>query len=257
MNIRIFLVEDHALVRMALQALLDAEPGFETVGAAGSGEEALPSIRACAPDVVVCDLYLPGMSGMEVTERIVGGDPAGRVVIVSALEDGPLPQRLLDLGASAYVGKGAASEELCQAVRLAAKGERYLDPVMAQKLAFSGLHGGSTPFDALSAREMQVAMLLARGVRQEDAAKVLDISPKTVNSHKANLFDKLCVRDTIALARLAAQHGLLDPAEALEWSAIEQAPEGAGERARGEGGPPARLTRAARPAGARRRGRPG
>ncbi len=223
MIIRVFLVEDQALVRAAMKALLRGAPDIEVVGEAGSGEEALPQVRRLVPDVVVCDLYLPGISGMEVTERIVGGGWPVRVVIVSVLEDGPLPQRLLDIGASAYIGKCGDPEELRLAVRRAATGERYLGACIAQKLALSALAGGHTPFDALSAREMQVALLLARGQRQDEAARMLSLSAKTVNSHKANLFAKLGVRDTIALARLAAQYGLLDEATALEWRAGQPA----------------------------------
>lgn len=217
MIIRVLLVEDQALVRAALRAVLECAPDIEVVGEAGSGEEALPQVRRLAPDVVVCDLHLPGIGGMEVTERALGGEPSAKVVIVSVLEDGPLPQRTLDLGASAYVGKGGDPDELRHAVRLAARGERYLGVGIAQKLVFASLHSERSPFDALSVREMQVAMLLARGLRQEEAARLLSLSAKTVNSHKANLFAKLDVRNTIALARLAAQYGLLDQACALAW----------------------------------------
>lgn len=217
MMIRIFLIEDQALVRAALAMLLAGEPDMALVGEAGSGEEALPRIRALDPDVVLCDLHLPGISGMEVTERIVGGDAASRVVIVSVLEDGPMPQRLLDLGATAYIGKTGDPVELRHAVRQAARGERYVGAGIAQNLAFSGLRDGASPFDALSAREMEVAMLLARGLRQQHAAKLLNLSAKTVNSHKTNLFAKLGVRSMIALARLAAQYGMLDPAHVADW----------------------------------------
>ncbi len=222
MVIRVYLVEDQALVRAALSTVLCAAADIELVGEAGCGETALPEVRRLIPDVVVCDLYMPGISGMEVTERIVRSGLPTRVVIVSMLEDGPLPQRLLDLGASAYVGKSAVCEELRQAVRRAARGERYLGAGIAQKLVFAGLGAGTTPFDALSARETQVAMLLARGLRQEEAARVLGLSAKTVNSHKANLFTKLGVRDAIALARLATQYGLLDPARDLSGRAGPQ-----------------------------------
>jgi DNA-binding NarL/FixJ family response regulator len=165
--------------------------------------------------VVLCDLHLPGVSGLEVTERIVRGDYGTRVIIVSVLADGPLPRRLLEAGASGYVGKGGEALELLHAVRDVARGKRYLSNSIAQALALSGIGGDASPFDALSPRELEVALLLTQGLRQEDIAKRLSLSAKTVNTHKTRLFDKLEIRDNIALARLASQFGLADPAHAF------------------------------------------
>jgi two-component system invasion response regulator UvrY len=215
MTIRVFLVDDHALVRTGMRMILSGETDIEVIGEAASGEEALPLIRKLKPDVVLCDLHLPGVSGMEVTERIVKGDHGTRVVVVSVLEDGPIPKRVIEAGASGYVGKGGDSAELVRAVRDVARGKRYLANSVAQKLALSGLGGDGTPFDALSPRELEVAMLLLQGLRQEDIAKKLSLSAKTVNTHKARLFEKLAIQDNIALARLAGQYGLNDPAQAF------------------------------------------
>lgn len=215
MTIRVFLVDDHALVRTGMRMILSGEADIEVVGEAASGEEALPLIRKLKPDVVLCDLHLPGVSGMEVTERIVKGDHGTRVVVVSVLEDGPIPKRVIAAGASGYVGKGGDSAELVRAVRDVARGKRYLASNVAQKLALSGFGGDGTPFDTLSPRELEVAMLLLQGLRQEDIAKKLSLSAKTVNTHKARLFEKLAIQDNIALARLAGQYGLNDPAQAF------------------------------------------
>lgn len=215
MTIRVFLVDDHALVRTGMRMILSGEDDIEVIGEAASGEEALPLIRKLKPDVVLCDLHLPGVSGMEVTERIVKGDHGTRVVVVSVLEDGPIPKRVIEAGASGYVGKGGDSAELVRAVRDVAHGKRYLASSVAQKLALSGIGGDGTPFDALSPRELEVAMLLLQGLRQEDIAKKLSLSAKTVNTHKARLFEKLAIQDNIALARLAGQYGLNDPAQAF------------------------------------------
>jgi two-component system, NarL family, invasion response regulator UvrY len=213
--IRVFLIDDHALVRNGLRLTLDGQQDIQVVGEADSGEVALPQLRRLKPDVVLCDLHLPGISGLEVTERIVRGGHGIRVIIVSVLEDGPLPRRLLEAGASGYVGKAGDATELLRAVRDVARGRRYLASGIAQALALSGLDGGGSPFDALSARELEVAMLLVQGLRQEDIARRLCLSPKTVNTHKSRLFEKLGVADSIALARLASRHGLADPASAL------------------------------------------
>jgi len=215
MTIRVFLVDDHVLVRTGMKMILGGEVDIEVVGEADSGEEALPKIRKLKPDVVLCDLHLPGVSGLEVTERVVKGDHGTRVIVVSVLEDGPMPKRLLEAGASGYVGKGGDSAELLRAVRDVARGKRYLASGVAQAMALSGMQGGGSPFEALSAREMEIALLLTQGLRQEDIAKRLSLSAKTVNTHKTRLFEKLGVGDSIALARLASQYGLSNPAHAV------------------------------------------
>ena len=215
MTIRIFLVDDHALVRAGMRMILAGETDIEVVGEAESGELALPQIRKLKPDVVLCDLHLPGLSGLEVTERIVKGHYGAKVIVVSVLEDGPLPKRLIEAGASGYVGKGGDAAELLHAVRDVACGKRYLANSIAQNLALYGFGRHDSPFEALSPRELEVAMLLLQGLRQEDIARRLSLSPKTINTHKARVFEKLRVRDNIALARLAGQYGVSDPAHAL------------------------------------------
>ncbi|MDY4339727.1 response regulator [Xanthomonas sp. LF07-6] len=215
MAISVFLVDDHALVRTGMKLILSNQTDIEIVGEADSGENALPQIRQLKPDIVLCDLHMPGVSGLEVTERIVKGDHGTKVIIVSVLEDGPLPKRLLEAGASGYVGKAGDAQELLRAVRDVAMGKRYLGANIAQNLALANLEGGGSPFDALSPRELEVALLLTRGLRQEDIAKRLSLSAKTVNTHKARLFEKVGIQDNIALARLATQYGLLDPTHPL------------------------------------------
>ena len=215
MTIKVFLLDDHALVRAGMRMILSNETDIEVVGEAESGELGLPLIRSLRPDVVLCDLHLPGVSGLEVTERIVRGQYGARVIIVSVMEDGPLPKRLLEAGAEGYVGKGGDARELLSAVRDVAMGRRYLCNAVAKHLALAHLSGGDSPFDQVSPREMEVAMLLVQGLRQEQIAKRLSLSAKTVNTHKTRLFEKLKVKDTIALARLAHQYGLVDEAQAV------------------------------------------
>jgi len=208
--IRVFVLDDHALVRTGFRLILSNEIDIDVVGEAASGEEGLPLIRKLKPDVVLCDLHLPGVSGLEITERIVRGDTGTRVIIVTVQEDGPMPRRLLDAGASGYLGKGCAAEELLRAVRDVSRGKRYLGSAMAQKMALGALNGDSSPFDALSPRELEIAMLVCQGLRMEDIAKRLSLSPKTVATHKYRAFDKLAVHDAIALSRLASQYGLVE-----------------------------------------------
>lgn len=215
MTIRVYMVDDHALVRTGMRMILSAETDIEVIGEADSGEEALPQIRKLKPDIVLCDLHLPGISGLEVTERIVKGDYGTRVIVVSVLEDGPMPKRLIAAGAAGYVGKAGDAKELLRAIRDVSLGKRYLASGVAQNLALSGIGGDASPFDTLSPREMEVAMLLMQGLRQEEIARRLSLSAKTVNTHKTRLFEKLQIQDSIALARLASQYGLSEPARML------------------------------------------
>lgn len=212
MAIRVLIVDDHALVRAGMRLILSAQTDIEVVADVDSGEEALPLIRKLEPDVVLCDLHLQGLSGLEITERVTYGDHGPRVIIVSVLEDGPMPRRLLAAGASGYVGKGGDAQELLAAVRDVAKGKRYLASSIAQSMVLSGIDGGSrSPIDGLSGRELEVALLLAQGIRQHDIARRLSLSAKTVNTHKSKLFSKLGIGDTVALVRVLRQHGLIDP----------------------------------------------
>jgi DNA-binding NarL/FixJ family response regulator len=206
--IRVYLVDDHALVRTGFRMILASEVDMEVVGEAADGEEALPQIRKLKPDVVICDLHLPGVSGLEITERIVRGDYGSRVIIVTVQEDGPMPRRLLDAGACGYLGKGCDASELLRAVRDVARGKRYLGSNVAQKLALD--HQSGSPFDSLSKRELEVSMLVCQGIRMEDIARRLNLSPKTIATHKYNSFEKLGVHDSIALSRLASQYGLVE-----------------------------------------------
>lgn len=215
MTIRVYLIDDHALVRTGMKMILAGEVDIEVVGDADNGEDALRQIRGLKPDVVLCDLHLPGLSGLEITERITRGDLETKVIIVSVLEDGPLPKRLLEAGACGYIGKAGDATELLRAVREVARGKRYLGTNVAQNMALSHMGGSESPFDGLSPRELEVAMLLIQGLRQEDIAKRLSLSAKTVNTHKTRLFQKVGIQDNIALARLAAQYGLLDPTRSL------------------------------------------
>jgi DNA-binding NarL/FixJ family response regulator len=215
MAIRVFIVDDHALVRTGMRMILSAQTDIEVIGDVETGEAALPLIRRLRPDVVLCDLHLPGLSGLEVTERVAHAPGGPRVIIVSVLEDGPMPRRLLEAGASGYVGKGGDAQELLTAIREVARGKRYLASSVAQSIALSGVSGSATPIDALTARELEIGLLMAQGIRQHDIAQRLSLSPKTINTHKSRLFEKLGIGDTVALARTLKQHGLLDPVMAV------------------------------------------
>ncbi len=215
MTIRVYLIDDHALVRTGMKMILAGEFDIEVVGDTDNGEDALREVRSLKPDVILCDLHLPGMSGLEITERISQSKLSAKVIIVSVLEDGPMPKRLLEAGASGYIGKAGDAIELLRAVREVARGRRYLGINVAQHMALANVDGNASPFDELSPREVEIAMLLIQGLRQEDIAKRLSLSAKTINTHKSRLFRKVGIQDSIALARLATQYGLLDPARPI------------------------------------------
>jgi len=207
--IRVFLLDDHGLMRAGYRMMLEPHADIEVVGEASSGEEALPAIRRIKPDVVLCDLHMPGVSGLDITERLVKGRSPARVIIVSVQVDGPMPRRLLEAGAFGYLGKCCEATELLKAIREVARGRRYLGADIAQSLAL-GERSGS-PFDLLSRREMEISLLFCQGLRAEDIARRLSLSGKTVATHKYRLMDKLGIKDTVALARMAAQHGVTEP----------------------------------------------
>jgi DNA-binding NarL/FixJ family response regulator len=213
--IRVFVLDDHALVRTGYRLILAQENDFEIVGEAGSGEEGIPMIRRLKPHVVICDLHLPGISGLDITERIVRGNLGTYVLIVSVQEEGPMPRRLIEAGASGYLGKGCDAQELIRALREVARGRRYLASQVAQRMALSRMCGDESPFDSLSPRELEVARMLCQGMRMEEIGRRLSLSGKTVATHKYRLYEKLGIKDTVALARLAGQHGVSDPVYAI------------------------------------------
>lgn len=200
-RIRILLVDDHALVRAGLRAVLAAEADIEVVGEAASGEEALRLARALHPDVVLMDLQMPGMSGLAATEHLVRSG-LSRVVVVTALGDAPFPRRVLELGALGFVVKAGPAEELLAAVRAAARGRRFLARAVAEQLALAALDGHRSPLEKLSRRELEVASKLAEGLGQTEIARQLHLSVKTVQTYKARVFEKLAVDSVVALARL-------------------------------------------------------
>lgn len=207
--ITVLLLDDHALVRMGYRLILQQHLDIQVIDEASSGEEGLHKIRTLKPDVVLCDLHMPGLSGLEITERLNRSSSASKVIIVSVQQDGPMPKKLLDAGASGYLSKACDAEELIRAIRDVARGKRYLASELAQRMALDG-HVQS-PFERLSPREIEVSLLFCQGWRAEDMARKLCVSSKTIATHKYRILDKLGIQDTIALARMAAQYGISEP----------------------------------------------
>lgn len=210
--IRVALVDDHELVRTGFRHILGREADIEIVGEGASGEDGVTLARTLTPDVVLMDLHLPGISGIEATERIVRMGNRTRVIAVTAQDEQPFPRRALEAGASGYLTKACPAPELVRAVREVARGGRYLSGDIARAMALAAMPGAgpANPFDGLSARELEVALKLARGEDLQQIARLLNLSPKTVATYKYRLFEKLGIESEVALANLVVRYGLAD-----------------------------------------------
>jgi len=211
--IRVLVVDDHELVRIGLRHILADYPAIQIAGEAVDGESALRMNREVRPDVVLLDICLPGLSGFEVTTRLKQASPGLGIVILTVHEQAPFPAQLLEAGASAYLTKGCPATELVEAIRTVAAGGRHVGSRIAQQMALNLLPGhGASPFEELSAREMEVMLMLADGRKIADIAGVLHLSPKTVATYKYRIFEKLNTRSDVDMARMALRYGVVAPA---------------------------------------------
>jgi two-component system, NarL family, invasion response regulator UvrY len=208
--IRVMLCDDHALVRMGFRLLLQNAGDIEVVAEAESGEQARTLYRTHLPDVLVMDLALAGASGIETTMRLLAHFPQAKVLALSAHEDTSFVAQMLKAGARGYLSKRTAPETLVEAVRAIARGERYLDPTLAQRIDQSRLTEQARPFDALSEREFEVFIHLAQGLSVIRIAELLSLSGNTVGTHLYNIKRKLAVSNQAELSLMAMRHGLLD-----------------------------------------------
>lgn len=213
--IRMLLVDDHELVRTGFRMILGREPDIDIIAEAACGEDAVRLAKHVKPDVVLMDVNLPGISGLEATERITTAEPKVRVIAVTVHGEQPFPKKLLEAGASGYVTKACPADELVTAVRTVARGARYLSRDVANAIALGALNGNaSSPFESLSPRELEVALALARAESMQVIAARLHLSAKTVATHKYRLYEKVGVDSEVALAHLAVRYGLIEVAGA-------------------------------------------
>lgn len=210
MSIRILLADDHAVVRDGLRALLDAEAGLEVVGSVVDGREALLAAKRLQPDVVVMDINMPGLNGIEATRSMVELEPPPQVLILSMHGSSEHIFRALQAGARGYLLKESAGSEVVGAVRAVAAGRRFLSERIANTALDAYLAESRTrsPLDSLSARERQLLQLLAEGRSNAEAARLLSLSVKTVETYRSRLLQKLGLHDLPALVRFALEHGL-------------------------------------------------
>jgi two-component system response regulator NreC len=215
-RVRILLADDHAVVREGIRMILEAQPDFEVVGEAADGEEAVQMARRLNPDVVVMDISMPKLSGVEATQAIKEALPGVQVLILTMHEEQSYLFQLLRLGAAGYVLKRAAASDLVEAVRATARGETFLYPAVAQSIVQDYLERlrtgeGSERYGGLTYREREILVLIAEGLTNAQIAERLVISVKTVQTHRAHIMKKLDLHDRSLLVRYAVRKGLIPP----------------------------------------------
>ena len=209
--IKVLIVDDHQMVRFGTRRLLEDESGLQIVGEASSGEEAIEAVDALNPQVVLMDVQMPGIGGLEATRRCLRIAPDVKVIALSMHDGEPFPSKLFEAGAKGYVSKRSDPEELILAIRKVMAGQRYISTDIAQNLALRPFaEVQQSPFEQLSGREMQIALMVIRGMGAAEMGKKLILSPKTVNSYRYRIFEKLDIKNDVEMTKLAIQHGLLE-----------------------------------------------
>lgn len=208
--IRVLLADDHDLVRTGMRRLLDDVSGIEVVGEATTGEEAVALCRELVPQVVLMDINMPGMGGLEATKKVLNYNDAIKVIVVTMNEDEILAQTLLKAGAAGYLTKGCLINEIVHAIREVIAHRRYITPQIATQLALAGTRPDKeqSPFHDLSERELQVMLMTLDGRKTNEISDSLCLSPKTISTYRHRLFTKLGIQSDVELARLAIKHGL-------------------------------------------------
>jgi len=209
--INVLLVDDHAVVRMGFKMLLESASDIKVVAEAESGEQSIKMYVEHKPDVVVMDITMPGIGGIEAIDRIMAKDNSARILVLSAHEDSVHPKRVLNAGAMGYLTKRSAAEELIKAIRMVASRKMYLEASIAQQMAIQQLNGEKNPVDVLSDREFEVFMSLAKGQTTNEIAEILSLSPRTVGTHLYNIKQKLNANNSAEIALIAMRSGLIDP----------------------------------------------
>ena len=213
--INVLLVDDHELVRAGIRRILEDIKGIKVAGEACCGEDAVKWCRTHSADVVLMDIRMPGIGGLEATRRINRTLSDVKVIILTAhLEDSVL-RRMLEAGASGFLSKGADATEMTEAIRQVFHGRRYVSQEIAQRLALSHFDDEDNPFSHLSHRELQIALMIVNCQRVQDISDRLHLSPKTVNTYRYRLFDKLQVATDVELTHLALRHGLVEGFDAI------------------------------------------
>lgn len=211
--IKILLAEDHHIVRQGLRAILERQPDLEVVGEIGDGAQVSELVEALAPDVLIADVMMPGLNGLDIARLIHERHPGTKVIILSMYANEAYVLRALRNHAAGYVLKDSGAKELVHAIREVAQGNRFLSPQLADKAIESYIQTSegelTTPWDQLTSREREVLQLVAEGHSSREIAERLSISRRTVETHRANLMDKLSLENQTDLIRFAFQNGII------------------------------------------------
>ncbi len=215
--LKVLVVDDHDVVRMGICSLVESVPGIEVVGQGSSGEQAITLARELRPDIVFMDIRMPGIGGLEATRRILAANSRVKVIVISVFSDEIYPTQLLKAGAAGYITKSADRQEIQDALQAVVEDAIYISPAIAQQLVLKGLdpEREESPLSTLSRRELQIAEMITSGHRANEVAAVLNISPKTINTYKYRIYDKLGVTNDVQLTLAAVKFGLVDPDEVL------------------------------------------
>jgi two-component system response regulator NreC len=207
--VQLLIADDHAVVRQGLRSLLSSESGWNVVAEASDGVEAVRMTESHAPDVIIVDLSMPNLGGIEAISRLKNQKGSPAIVVLSAKEDEFSVSDAMHAGASAYVTKSSSSDELKFAIKAVLKGQTYLSPSICGAF-LKAEQGGLSPVQELSSREREVLKLLAEGKPNREIAKFLHISPRTVDSHRANILRKLGVNSNAELTQVAIKYGVIE-----------------------------------------------
>jgi len=209
--IRVLVVDDHKLVRIGTSRLLADIDRISVVGQASTGEEAIDMVKDLKPDVVLMDIQMPGIGGMEATKRCLRIDPELKVIVVTVHEEDPYPSQLMSVGAAGYLTKKSDVNEMVRSIKRVMAGQRYISSEIAQQLALKPFSQTNiSPFEKLSEREMQITLMVIEGYKVLDISENLALSPKTVNSYRYRIFEKLAIANDVCLTKLAIKHRIID-----------------------------------------------
>jgi DNA-binding NarL/FixJ family response regulator len=207
---KILVVDDHTLLRSGLASIIAKLPDMEVIAEAGDGREALKIVRDLQPDIVLMDIAMPELNGLESAERILAIHPKTKIIVLSMHSDKENVAQALKIGAAGYLLKDAATTELEMALRSVALGQLYLSPAISRQVVENLLHGGPLRrLDVLTPRQREILQLIAEGKSTRDMADILHLSVKTVETHRTQLMDRLDIHDTAGLVRYAMRKGLI------------------------------------------------
>ena len=213
--IKVLLTDDHALVRTGIKRLLEDSEQVEIVGEADSGESCMQMAQSLEPDVILMDVNMPGIGGVEASRRILQRNPDQKIIVLTIHTEQTFPKRLLEIGAKGYLTKECDTQEMINAIKQVHSGGSYIEPRIAQQLALSMLPGNEgNPVDRLSRREFQVMLMIAHGLSNNAISEKLCLSPKTVSTYRSRLLEKLGAHSEVDLIRIAVEQGMVEFSQA-------------------------------------------